>query len=56
MIPIPGTTKTRRLEQNWASQDIDLTDEEEKELRAIIDAAKPFGNRYAPAQQAMVGH
>lgn len=56
MIAIPGTTKAARLEQNWASRNVELTEEEKKEMRRIIDAAKPHGNRYAPAQQAMVGH
>ncbi|KAJ5699003.1 aldo/keto reductase [Penicillium macrosclerotiorum] len=56
MIAIPGTTKAHRLEENWASRDIELTAEEKQEMRRIIDAAKPHGNRYAPAQQAMVGH
>lgn len=56
MIAIPGTTKAHRLEENWASRDIDLTEEEKQEMRRIIDAAKPYGNRYAPAQQALVGH
>ncbi|XRM49147.1 hypothetical protein ABZX51_012026 [Aspergillus tubingensis] len=56
MIAIPGTTKAHRLEQNWASREIDLTDEEKAEMRKIIDAAKPQGNRYNERQQAMVGH
>jgi aryl-alcohol dehydrogenase-like predicted oxidoreductase len=56
MIAIPGTTKAKRLEENWASRDVELTDEERKEMRKIVDQAKPAGNRYAPAQQAMVGH
>ncbi|WYZ36979.1 hypothetical protein EsH8_II_000485 [Colletotrichum jinshuiense] len=56
MIPIPGTTKAKRLEENWVSRDIDLTEEEKKEMRRIIDAAKPHGNRYNPTHQSMVGH
>lgn len=56
MIAIPGTTKAPRLVENWASRDIDLTEEEKREMRRIIDAAKPHGNRYGPAQQAQVGH
>ena len=56
MIAIPGTTKAPRLESNWASRDIELTDDERQEMRRIIDAAKPHGNRYAPAQEALVGH
>ncbi|CAG8120556.1 unnamed protein product [Penicillium olsonii] len=56
MIAIPGTTKAARLEENWASRDIDLTAEEQNEMRKIIDAAKPHGNRYGAVHQAMVGH
>ncbi|OKL57274.1 hypothetical protein UA08_07582 [Talaromyces atroroseus] len=56
MIAIPGTTKASRLEQNWASRNVDFTKEELEEMRKIVDTAKPHGNRYAPAQQAMVGH
>lgn len=56
MIAIPGTTKAHRLEENWASREIELTEEEKREMRRIVDAAKPHGNRYGPAHQAMVGH
>jgi len=56
MIPIPGTTKPSRLEENWKSRDIDFTVEETQEMRRIIDAAKPHGNRYGAANQALVGH
>jgi aryl-alcohol dehydrogenase-like predicted oxidoreductase len=56
MIAIPGTTKASRLEGNWASRDIDLSGEEQQEIRKLVDSAKPHGDRYEPAQQAMVGH
>lgn len=56
MIAIPGTTKAKRLEENFASRNIELTDEERKEMRRIIEAAKPSGNRYGAANQALVGH
>ncbi|KAH7237808.1 NADP-dependent oxidoreductase domain-containing protein [Fusarium redolens] len=55
-IAIPGTTKPERLEENWASRDVELDEEEKAELRRIIDSAKPKGNRYGPAHQAMMGH
>ncbi|KAI6756112.1 hypothetical protein HG530_011848 [Fusarium avenaceum] len=55
-IAIPGTTKPGRLEENWASRDVELSEEEKGELRRIIDSAKPQGNRYGAAHQAMVGH
>ncbi|RDW73338.1 hypothetical protein BP6252_07245 [Coleophoma cylindrospora] len=56
MIPIPGTTKASRLEENFASRDIELTEEEKLEMRRIINAAKPHGNRYSEVAQATVGH
>jgi aryl-alcohol dehydrogenase-like predicted oxidoreductase len=56
MIAIPGTTKAYRLEENWASRDIEFTESELSEIRVVIENAKPHGNRYAPAQQALVGH
>ncbi|RDW93835.1 uncharacterized protein DSM5745_01157 [Aspergillus mulundensis] len=56
LITIPGTTKASRLEENWASRDIVLTEEELKEMRKIVDEAKPTGDRFAPIFQSMVGH
>ena len=55
-IAIPGTTKPRRLEENWGSRDVELTEEEKAEMRRIVDSAKPAGNRYGEASQALVGH
>ena len=56
MIAIPGTTKPQRLEENWKSRDIELSEEEKREMRRIIEDAKPSGNRYSERAQAMVGH
>ncbi|XPS75450.1 hypothetical protein M3J09_007531 [Ascochyta lentis] len=56
MIAIPGTTKPKRLEENWASRDVELTDEEKKKMRKIIDDAKPQGARFSAMHQAAVGH
>jgi hypothetical protein len=33
-----------------------LTEEEQKEMRSILDSVKPEGNRYNERAQAMVGH
>ena len=56
LIAIPGTTRPKRLDENWASREVDLTEEEQQNMRKVINAAKPHGNRFAPALQAMVGH
>lgn len=45
-IPIPGTTKVHRLEDNWASRNIELSDEEKAEIRSLIDNTKPHGARF----------
>jgi aryl-alcohol dehydrogenase-like predicted oxidoreductase len=55
IVPIPGTTKLHRLEENIGATEIVLTD---AELRTIEDAASRIeisGDRYAPQQMAMVG-
>jgi diketogulonate reductase-like aldo/keto reductase len=56
MIAIPGTTKVTRLEENFGSRDVDLTEEEKQEARRLVDSAKPHGNRYPEEYQALVGH
>lgn len=56
MIPIPGTTKPYRLEENFASRNVELTNDEKKEMRKILENAKPVGHRYNESAQAMVGH
>ena len=55
-IAIPGTTKPHRLEENWASRNVELNEEEKAEMRKIVDSAKPYGNRYSEANQKLVGH
>lgn len=55
-IAIPGTTKAHRLEENWASRDVELTEDEMAEMRRIVEEAKPQGARYSEALQKMAGH
>ena len=55
IVPIPGTTKIHRLQENLAAADIELT---EKDLRQIEEAASKIevqGARYSELQQKMVG-
>ena len=50
IVPIPGTTKLHRLEENIAAAQIELTQDD---LRTIADAASRIeikGDRYAPQQ------
>ncbi|KAL2076257.1 hypothetical protein VTL71DRAFT_1200 [Oculimacula yallundae] len=39
IIPIPGTKHIKYLEENWASQEVQLTDNEEKEIRQFVENA-----------------
>jgi aryl-alcohol dehydrogenase-like predicted oxidoreductase len=52
IVPIPGTTKLHRLEENVAATEVELT---EDDLREIEDARlEAQGHRYLPKQQAMI--
>lgn len=56
MIPIVGTTKASRLEENWGCRDVSFSDEEVAEMRRIVEEAKPEGQRFSEIHQSMVGH
>ena len=52
IVPIPGTTKLRRLEENIAASDLELTPSDLREIEeAQIDAQ---GARYSEAHQRMI--
>ncbi|KAI8621997.1 oxidoreductase [Chytriomyces sp. MP71] len=49
VIPIPGTKKVSRLEENLGALKVVLSEEENKEIRKVVQAAEVVGERYAPA-------
>lgn len=55
VVPIPGTTKLHRLEENIGAAAIRLTDADLSEIDAAAAEISAEGDRYAPAQMAMVG-
>jgi len=55
VVPIPGTTKLHRLEENIAAASLELTPDDLREITAGADQIEPEGERYAPAHLAMVG-
>ena len=55
IVPIPGTTKLHRLEENIAAASIRLTQADLREISEGAANIQPEGDRYAPAQMAMVG-
>jgi len=51
-VPIPGTTKLHRLEENIAAADVELTDDDLREIEEAQVTAQ--GARYAEANQRMI--
>ena len=55
IVPIPGTTKLHRLEENIGAANVDLSARDLAEINDGASHIQPEGDRYAPAQMAMVG-
>jgi aryl-alcohol dehydrogenase-like predicted oxidoreductase len=55
IVPIPGTTKLYRLDENLAAADIELTKADLAEIDAAASAIQAEGDRYSPQHMAMVG-
>ena len=52
IVPIPGTTKLHRLEENLAAAQVELTEDDLREIESAQLEAQ--GRRYSPQQQAMI--
>jgi aryl-alcohol dehydrogenase-like predicted oxidoreductase len=55
VVPIPGTTKLHRLDENIGAADLRLGQDELREIDEAAARIEPEGERYAPQQLAMVG-
>jgi aryl-alcohol dehydrogenase-like predicted oxidoreductase len=55
IVPIPGTTKLSRLEENLGGAAIDLTDDEVQSIEEASSKIKVEGARYSPFHQSLVG-
>jgi len=55
VVPIPGTTKLHRLEENIGAAAIELSPADLAEIEEGASRLQVEGERYAPAQMAMVG-
>ena len=55
IVPIPGTTKLSRLEENLGAAELDLTAADLSEIAAALDAIPVQGDRYPPALEAQTG-
>jgi aryl-alcohol dehydrogenase-like predicted oxidoreductase len=52
IIPIPGTTKIARLEENLGALKIKLSKEEEQRIRKLCEEAEVVGGRYPEAMSS----
>ncbi len=55
IVPIPGTTKLSRLEENLGGATIELTVDEVQSLEEASSNIKVEGARYSPFHQSLVG-
>ncbi|KAJ3130993.1 hypothetical protein HK100_007025 [Physocladia obscura] len=53
IIPIPGTKKVSRLEENLGALNVVISESENAEIRKIISSIPVVGERYAPATLAL---
>ena len=55
IVPIPGTTKLHRLEENIGAASLELTEDDLRQIAVALDQVKVQGARYPAALQARVG-
>ena len=55
IVPIAGTTKLTRLEENLGGADLDLTVGDLREIGRVLDGVEVQGDRYPAHLQSRVG-
>ncbi len=55
MVPIPGTTKRHRLEENLGAASVQLTAEDLRDIQAAVSTIEVHGARYPEHLRKMVG-
>jgi aryl-alcohol dehydrogenase-like predicted oxidoreductase len=54
IVPIPGTTKLHRLDENIGAAAIELTEEDLRQIQTAVSAIPVQGARYSPQQEARI--
>ena len=54
MVPIPGTTKLHRLDENIGAASVDLGADDLRNIAAAVSAIPVQGERYPPQHQARI--
>ena len=55
IVPIPGTTKMNRLEENLGAVEIELTSDDLREIESAASQVEVQGARYPATLEAMTG-
>ena len=55
IVPIPGTTKRHRLEENLGAAAVELTPDDLRQIGDVLARVQVQGDRYPPALQSLVG-
>lgn len=55
IVPIPGTTKLHRLEENLGAADVDLTAGDLARIGQALAGVQVHGDRYPASYQRFVG-
>lgn len=55
IVPIPGTTKLYRVEENIAAAELLLEADDLSQIEAALAGVEPQGDRYPPENEAMAG-
>jgi len=55
VVPIPGTTKLHRLEENIGAANVQLTTDDLRQIDEMASGIEAVGDRYAPALMATAG-
>jgi aryl-alcohol dehydrogenase-like predicted oxidoreductase len=55
IVPIPGTTKLQRLEENLAAAAVELTPDDLRDIQNAISSITVQGDRYPQSLAALVG-
>ena len=54
IVPIPGTTKLHRLEENVGAVNVELTPDDLREIDAAASRITVHGHRYSEGSQNMI--
>jgi len=55
IVPIPGTTKLHRLEENIGAAAVELTPDDVREIESVVSKVAVHGDRYPERLEQLTG-